>query len=273
MEKAATMFDMLDLEIESGWKLGIFGCPECKRALRYHNTNFYCPICSNEYPITDEVPTLISDFEGVSLGLELMAVKQYYLNERYDWTRDPKGFEYCYHHYRKWETWDAIKKHIEPEHIVLDVGCGTGLITNNLSRSRYRTVALDLNRWALCQMNGKPYVVKAQADVESLPIQDDSVDIVIATEVIEHLEQPEKTIGEMLRVCKSGGWIIGTVPSIHKIWKMRRLLSMTSPGNEPFHRNFSRPEIAELWREFGYKPRINHICLGLNWLWTVRKEG
>lgn len=253
------------------WKLEIFGCPSCKEALNTDEDIMYCPSCRTVYQVDNGVPVLLGDQLKAPLFRQELPVKSYYLNERYDWTRDPKGLEYCYHHYRKWETWSALRKFLEPESLVLDVGCGTGLITSILSRNRYRTVALDLNRWALFQMNGKPYVAKAQADAESLPVQDESVDLVIATEVIEHLEEPGRTAEEMLRVTRPGGHIIGSVPNRHPLWNMRRQLSISCPGDEPFHRNFTRREIAELWQEAGRRAEISAICLGMNWLWIIQK--
>jgi ubiquinone/menaquinone biosynthesis C-methylase UbiE len=160
---------------------------------------------------------------------------------------------------------------MRPGTVALDVGCGTGLITNEFRRRFQRTIALDLNRWALSRMDGKPFVVKVQGDGESLPIQDESVNLIVATEMIEHLEAPEKTAREIYRVLKKNGRVVGSVPSTNNIWKWRKHLSMTCGGGEPFHRNFTQSQITKLWKDAGFKVIVKRSCLGLNWLWILEK--
>ncbi|MEL7563167.1 methyltransferase domain-containing protein [Dehalogenimonas sp. 4OHTPN] len=253
------------------WHLEVFGCPGCKSSLVPMDSVLTCESCGTAYSVLNGIPALISPDTALEMTAGHLPVKEFYLFERYDWTKDPKGLEYIYHHTRRAETWHYIEKLLPSDGIVLDIGCGTGLITHRLATIRQKAVALDMNLWALNQMNGKPYIVKAQADAEMLPVQDSSVDMVIATEVVEHLENPEATLQEMLRVCRPGGWLVGSVPSTNSIWKMRQHLSMTCAGNEPFHRNFTRNEITDLWHRVGYDGQIHGICFGLNWLWTVQK--
>ncbi|MEN8614427.1 methyltransferase domain-containing protein [Dehalogenimonas sp. THU2] len=253
------------------WHLEVLGCPTCKSSLEQRSDDLWCSECQIRYTVKNGIPSLISPETNSEMDAGHLPVKEFYLFERYDWTKDPKGLEYIYHHTRRIETWNHIENLIKKDGVVLDIGCGTGLITNKIATMRQRAVALDMNLWALNRMNGKPYIVKAQADAELLPVQDDSVDLVIATEVIEHLENPIETLNEMIRACKPGGWLVGSVPSTNSIWKMRQHLSMTCAGNEPFHRNFTKEQISDLWRETGYDGHIRSLCFGLNWLWTVQK--
>jgi SAM-dependent methyltransferase len=48
------------------------------------------------------------------------------------------------------------------------------------------------------------------ADAHDLPISDNEFDVILCTEVLEHLHTPEKAISEMLRVLKPGGKLILT---------------------------------------------------------------
>jgi ubiquinone/menaquinone biosynthesis C-methylase UbiE len=213
--------------------------------------------------VENGIPSLLLPELNVSLreGHEPIKI-YYYKEEQYDWTRDPKGLEFAYHRYRRWETWREVEKMLKPGMAALDVGCGTGLITRGFWKRFQRVVALDLNRWALSQMDGKPYVFK---------IQDGSVDLVVATEVIEHLEEPGTAANEIYRVCKKGGHVVGTVPSTSPIWKWRKYLSLTCGGGEPFHHNYTRDEIVKLWEAAGFNIEVRSSCLGLNWLWTLGK--
>jgi SAM-dependent methyltransferase len=50
------------------------------------------------------------------------------------------------------------------------------------------------------------------ADAYDIPLADGSVDTVLLTEVLEHLEDPEKALAECRRVLRSGGYVIATTP-------------------------------------------------------------
>lgn len=253
------------------WLFKVVACPKCKGTLIPCKGALRCPRCQVEYPIEEGIPALLDPTLSTALREDRAPVKAFYLKERYDWTRDPRGLEYAYHRYRKWETLRQIVRNLKPSDLVLDVGCGTGLITREIPRQCQGVVALDLNRWALSRMDGQPHVAKVQGDAEALPIQDKSIDLVIATEVIEHLEEPEKAAGELFRVCKRGGRAVGSVPSTSAVWKFRRQLSLTCSGNEPFHNSFARSEIIELWQGAGFRVTVAGACLGLNWLWSLEK--
>lgn len=251
------------------WLLDIVGCPQCKGGLTSLDDKLHCGRCGIDYASADGIPSLLSKSLSTALSEGHEPVKSFYPQERYDWTRDPKGLEYAYHHYRRWETWKQIETMVKPEDVVLDVGCGTGLITRNFIGRSQSVVAVDMNPWALCQMDGYPYLNKIQGDAESLPIQDSKIDLVIATEVIEHLETPEKAMGEIRRVCRKGARVVGSVPTTHPVWKWRRHLSLTCAGNEPLHNNFDKSAIAGLLPTGGSRLTIKRGCLGLNWIWTL----
>ena len=254
------------------WAMDVIACPKCKQPLGQTDNVLYCKECHSAYSNEQGIPSLISEKLANSLDEGKEIVKHYYFaEEHYDWTRDPKALELAYHRYRKWETWKQVEKMMRPGTIALDIGCGTGLITNEFRRRFQRVIALDLNRWALSRMDGKPFVCKVQGDGEVLPIQDESVDLIVATEMIEHLEAPEKTAREIYRVLKKNGRVVGSVPSTSNIWKWRQYLSMTCGGGEPFHRNFTRSQIAKLWKDAGFKVTVKSSCLGLNWLWVLEK--
>lgn len=254
------------------WLLNVIACPSCKGTLTPVGPSLHCGRCRLSYRVEDGIPSLLPSELNRALLDKQEPVKGYYLEERYDWTRDPKALELAYHRYRRWETWRQIERTLRPEDTVLDIGCGTGLITAELAKRRQRTVAIDLNRWALSRMDGKPYVNKVQGDAESLPIQGETIDLVIATEMMEHLQAPEKMVLEVLRVCRHGARVIGSVPSTSRIWGLRRQLSLTCPGNEPFHNSYTRSSLAELWRVNGVTMTVTPGCLGLNWIWTVEKR-
>jgi SAM-dependent methyltransferase len=90
---------------------------------------------------------------------------------------------------------------------VLDVGCGNGLLTNRF-QDRFDTFGVDRSIAALRWVE----VPCSQANVASLPFDEDAFDIVIATEVIEHLPTPviKLALSEMVRVTRR--YILLSVP-------------------------------------------------------------
>ncbi len=104
---------------------------------------------------------------------------------------------------------EGVLKLIPPEvGSILDVGCGDGRITNRLADRYPRVVGVDISEAALQHVKAET----VQASVESLPFKDCSFDLVLATELLEHLPKAiyHKAIAEMKRVAKE--WIVISVP-------------------------------------------------------------
>ena len=91
---------------------------------------------------------------------------------------------------------------------ILDVGCGDGRITNRLASSYPQVVGVDISKEALKHVQTK--VIRASA--EHLPFKNRSFDLVLTTELLEHLPEVtyRKALGEIKRIAKH--WILMGVP-------------------------------------------------------------
>jgi len=84
---------------------------------------------------------------------------------------------------------------------VLDIGCGKGLIAKNLGKYCKEIISVDVKDKRLDKEGYKFELVKD----EKLPFKDNSFDIVISNQVIEHVNDQNIHINEIYRVLKNGG--------------------------------------------------------------------
>ncbi len=99
---------------------------------------------------------------------------------------------------------------------VLDVGCGTGLMLRELAP--WRPVGLDFSSHALEFSRGRGLENLVRGDVVRLPFADNSLDLILALDLMEHVERDDLLIREFHRVLRPGGWMIATVPAHPYLW-------------------------------------------------------
>jgi ubiquinone/menaquinone biosynthesis C-methylase UbiE len=107
---------------------------------------------------------------------------------------------------------------------LLEFGAGTGTLAKQLSASHAGgtiTCADIRSRPASLPAN----VLWLQTDLNNpIPVPDNSFDIIISTEVIEHLENPRATFREFHRLLHSDGVLIVTTPNQESIRSLADLL-------------------------------------------------
>ena len=89
---------------------------------------------------------------------------------------------------------------------LVDIGCGS---KPYIKYFRYINdyIGVDINK-------GEADIV---ANAESLPIKSNSIDIVLCNQLIEHVPEPDKIIGEIHRILKEGGILILTAPQMGRL--------------------------------------------------------
>jgi len=99
----------------------------------------------------------------------------------------------------------------------IDVGCGTGhllLALQERTGSRLDLAGMDFSNRAIARTRALvPTATLQQADIFSIPWPDDSFDLVLSMETLEHLRTPDAALAQLVRVCKPGGSIVLTVPN------------------------------------------------------------
>ena len=107
---------------------------------------------------------------------------------------------------------EKIKDYVTKDDDVLECACGTGLLTLPMAQTCKKLIATDVSVGMLHQAKKKvanyPNTKVGKASILALPFKDDMFDVVVAANVIHLLDEPEKAIAELKRVCKSNGKII-----------------------------------------------------------------
>jgi 2-polyprenyl-3-methyl-5-hydroxy-6-metoxy-1,4-benzoquinol methylase len=129
---------------------------------------------------------------------------------------------------------------------VLDVGCGEGILTTQWAQRlppapAGRIVGIDLEdpkltaEWAAREPHANLHF--RPMTVEHLQFADDEFELVAATEVLEHVEDPRRAVAEMARVASR--WLLVSVPH-EPLWRMLNMARgayLRQWGNTPGHLN------------------------------------
>jgi 2-polyprenyl-6-hydroxyphenyl methylase/3-demethylubiquinone-9 3-methyltransferase len=91
--------------------------------------------------------------------------------------------------------------------LLLDVGCGGGLLAPELRGHGYRHVGVDLSGSALraARAHGVDVV---RGDAARLPFRDDGFDAVVVGELLEHVRDHAAVVAEACRVLRAGGTLV-----------------------------------------------------------------
>jgi ubiquinone/menaquinone biosynthesis C-methylase UbiE len=99
---------------------------------------------------------------------------------------------------------------------VLEVGSGTGRFSESVLQLGGNLTALDIGPGLVDDVVAKFHCAGVAGDACELPFRDESFEVVISSECIEHTLYPEQAIREMCRVCRPGGFVCLTTPN--KLW-------------------------------------------------------
>lgn len=130
------------------------------------------------------------------------------------WLSDRGEFET---YIRNLELLDLFEK----GELVLDVGCGDGVVGAFLQREAgVKIIGIDISEGAVKKAREKGIEVKVASSEEKFPFQDHTFDKVFWGDNIEHLFDPAFTLNEIRRVLKQNGKLILSCPNM-AYWRYR----------------------------------------------------
>lgn len=97
---------------------------------------------------------------------------------------------------------------------ILDLGCGEGTRLNMLAQDKEVAIGVDIsNKAILLARKAYPKLKFIKADLESIPLKDESFDLVYSAYVLEHLTEPEKVLDEAIRLISNNGFLVLIAPN------------------------------------------------------------
>ncbi|HET6908337.1 MAG TPA: class I SAM-dependent methyltransferase [Mycobacteriales bacterium] len=166
---------------------------------------------------------------------------------------------------------------IEPGEQVLDLGCGFGRHAFEAYRRGANVVAVDRSAEEVEQVTAMFRAMQAEgeapagliaravrADLLSLPFPDASFDVVMASEVLEHIPADEQAMAEIARVVRPGGRVAVTVPRWWPeriCWALSREYHEVSGGHV---RIYKGDVLADRLSGAGLLPRSSHHAHALH---------
>ena len=152
--------------------------------------------------------------------------------------------------------------------VVLEVGCRAGNLTQHYV-SGNTLVGVDIDRAALKlfeeRLGTKGYWV--DVDTEPLPFRNGTFDVVVFSEVMEHVRFPKKALAEICRVLRPGGRLIGSVPNAFRLRNRFRFLFGQQYESDPSHlRQYSsailKRELESHFSDIKIHPVSGHLLGG-----------
>jgi ubiquinone/menaquinone biosynthesis C-methylase UbiE len=189
-----------------------------------------------------------------------------------------------YHQHRHEMRYDLVAAAVDREcpdgGRILDLGCGSALVADRILHRGVSYVGVDYGGHHItyakakhASSEGKLRSVFARGDGERLPFPDATFDVLILSEVIEHLLRPERAVWEVARVLKPGGVFVMTTnnaseapchsPATHLFAWVEKALGAHHPGlisRRPWvwpykmDRSILPPDAPDVWL-----PHTHHI--------------
>jgi SAM-dependent methyltransferase len=136
---------------------------------------------------------------------------------------------------------------------LLDIGSGAGSNALMAARLGYSVTALDRSRQSLREMRRVGAALNVSGSLHSLigdacrlPLPDQSFDIVFASHIIEHLDEPRRLVDECARVLRPGGVLRLACPTTHHGMRLSRRLGINLDPHDHKVLGYSAADIVSM---------------------------
>ena len=146
---------------------------------------------------------------------------------------------------------------VEPGGRVVDVGCGSGPIAEQLARAGIHVTGVEPAAYLRARFSERVIALDPGSAVvdgvaDQLPFGDGEVEHVVMTEVLEHVPDPHGALTELHRVLAAGGTLCLSVPTSYTellFWRLHPRYA----DNATHERIFTKPELQRLLARTGFE--------------------
>jgi 2-polyprenyl-3-methyl-5-hydroxy-6-metoxy-1,4-benzoquinol methylase len=145
---------------------------------------------------------------------------------------------------------------------ILDVGCGWGVTLKHLEKQGHNVWGLDVGLESLQLLDGeKRNFILGDIENGMIPKQElGKFDVVLALDVLEHLDNPAIALEKITNLTRPGGMVIVTLPAMMELWSEFDAI-------QGHRKRFSKSEVAGL---FENETGLENCRVGYCWPWLVR---
>lgn len=183
-------------------------CPKCSAG--YEAMNWDCPVCGFAPPVLGGIPAIAPELAQGGAGFHPDAFAALAALE---------AGNFWFRARNRLIVW-ALRRHFPQMQRYLEIGCGTGFVLAGVANA-YPKVKLTGSEVFSA---GLPYAARRvekaefiQMDARHIPYMEE-FDVIGAFDVLEHIEEDQAVLVEMLRALRPGGGIIITVPQHPWLW-------------------------------------------------------
>jgi len=130
--------------------------------------------------------------------------------------------------------------------VAIDIGCGVGSNLGILGSAGLNVIGLDRSFYALSLARERIKSPLLNGDLNDLPLRHNSVGLIVAMDILEHLDNDIGGIRSFYQALREDGILILTVPAFRSLWGIQDEVT--------FHkRRYSRHEIVNKLQQEGFE--------------------
>ena len=239
------------------WLIDILRNPQTGNKFEYkEDTSLLIDIQSKQtYPVIHTIPVFLTeDITSAKSDLHRSLDSEFNYVEHY--TKDAEAFDYFSRPAnRSLQVEENIvrrqilRKIPKDANCILDVGCGSAWLSRELTKKGKKVISLDISlintRKAIKQTPASNHAAVV-ADVFHLPFAENSIDCIVASEIMEHLYDPFLFIQKLLSILKPGGRLILSTPYNEQIeYSLCVHCNRITPRNAHLH-SFNKKKMIQM---------------------------
>jgi 2-polyprenyl-3-methyl-5-hydroxy-6-metoxy-1,4-benzoquinol methylase len=152
---------------------------------------------------------------------------------------------------------------LNPDQTILEIGTGGGFALEELEKTKPTFIPVDIPQGNLKNIRSKANgpTFPCCADAYQLPFKENSFDLIILAEVVEHLQDPGKVFKALFPLLKNDGKLLISVPYKEEIsYQICVHCHQPTPTHSHFH-SFDEQNLSGLLKSAGFKPlKISKNC-------------